>query len=217
MNKLKNTFEKVFKKHKDVSIMFLILSFVLYINIFHCNDFSRILVSIILLFFLYNSFFKDKYLSLGFSVASIVIIELLQFRNFENFENESTNNTKNTKNTKDNKNSDNAEKKMKDKSTLSSLLEKHSSNNTIDANTSKDIGELTTSDLTDINSDYDIKQKESFGGMPMNELPADVQVQKLEDVINTITKMQLAVDKLTPTINKGMDVMKKIENIGFSK
>jgi hypothetical protein len=188
------------KKHKDVSQMFFILSFVLYINIFHCNDFSKILVSCILLSFFYNSIFNDWYLAIGFGVISVVVLELLQMKKSNEHLEHLENNQEIEKNDKDkdeNKNKTNILKSTND--------EKEVKGASIDTMVLADVQALTSDD-----------NKEDFLNVKLSDKPEHLQIQSIENIMKSIEKMQGVVEKLSPTIQQGMKVMEQINSLGMS-
>jgi hypothetical protein len=215
-NKINIFFTKL-KKHKDVSQMFCILSFVLYINIFHCNDFSKILVSCILLSFFYNSIFNDWYLAIGFGIISVVVIELLQMKKLnEHLENKET-----EKDEKDGDTDKDEDKKDEDEDKSENNME-----NMKNKNSNKDgaihpdkevegasINSMVLADVQALTSD---DNKEDFLNVKLSDKPEHLQIQSIENIMKSIERMQGTVEKLSPTIQKGMKVMEQINSLGMS-
>jgi hypothetical protein len=209
-NKIKNKINIFFtklKKHKDVSQMFFILSFVLYINIFHCNDYSKILVSCILLSFFYNSIFNDWYLAVGFGIISVVVIELLQMKKLNEHFEHLENNKDTDEDTDVEKNETDMKKKddKKGKPARMKHVSKEVEGASIDSMVLADVQALTSDD-----------NKEDFLNVKLSDKPEHLQIQSIENIMKSIERMQGAVEKLSPTIQKGMKVMEQINSLGMS-
>lgn len=169
-------------KGKD-PMMIGILVVVLYLNVFHCNDFSKILVTGILLWYFFNRIFNDFYVAAGFSILSVIIIELLQRRRIQ----------------------ENLEMKSPETKSTGEITIK---------NDTKEIKEEDEPEPDDtiVNSISSIPEsilsvvdkKEEFSSQ-----------KQLSEFVQSIDQIQQMVNKLAPTISKGMKVMDKIEKLGF--
>jgi hypothetical protein len=212
-NKIKNKINIFFtklKKHKDVSQMFFILSFVLYINIFHCNDFSKILVSCILLSFFYNSIFNDWYLAIGFGIISVVVIELLQMKKLnEHLENNKDDKDDTDKDEDKDEDEDENETDMETVKNKDDKKAKHPNKEVEGAS----INSMVLADVQALTSD---DNKEDFLNVKLSDKPEHLQIQSIENIMKSIERMQGAVEKLSPTIQKGMKVMEQINSLGMS-
>ncbi len=182
LKKLMTTF-----KGKD-PIMIGILVVVLYLNVFHCNDFSKVLVTGILLWYFFNKIFNDFYVAAGFSILSVIIIELLQRRVYvkEGLEEE-----KEKRPEQEQKKGQ--EQEQGQEQGQGSEQEPEPDDALVDSISSIPESILATVD-----------KKEEFSPQ-----------KQLSEFVNSIDQIQQMVNKLAPTVSRGMKVMEKIEKLGF--
>lgn len=180
LKKLMTTF-----KGKD-PMMIGILVVVLYLNVFHCNDFSKVLVTGILLWYFFNKIFNDFYVAAGFSILSVIIIELLQRRVYvkEGLEEE--------------KKSEQKQKPEQEQEQVNKKEEKEEQEPEPDDALVDSISSIPESILATVD------KKEEFSPQ-----------KQLSEFVNSIDQIQQMVNKLAPTVSRGMKVMEKIEKLGF--
>lgn len=202
MNKHIQKLKKVFASNKQNSMLAGILALVLYINVFHCNDYSKYLVSTILLWYFFNQIFDDFYISLAFSVAAVAILDILQRGSKEHFAPEEG-------------------VKMTMPGDVQPQDPPGELEDTKEEDMSETNGELpgASNDLEDIGEIPDaIVTKATTPSTTNNEkFESNGGQQQLAEFTKSIDQIHNMINKLTPTVTRGMQVMEKIEKLGFLK